>query len=396
MLKKTKGADTTPEGRPRKSRLERAEGTLESTGLLTQFLTTEELVQLSKASTTTRQMTADARKKQALEKLLSAVVCGNEALARKIVTSRPELLLDSSAIVTDLSGKEIKGLTPLHAAICAGDVDMVQMMQEVLQQKLQSGVQLGFEPEVEMQRQFTAIYPDAIDSAAAAQQATGESFKASDLRVIFDAINAAQDEEVQAELINPGQELPGSALNKALRDFRAQFTDLSNQEQIFNPFYLLKAFELYAEQFDDYNGNANSGDQWNRRMLFWRQIIGYMQRHLPACYLQAFAQGIYYIANGGEKLKRDFEFRHDKGFYMRPALGDLNNLGYRWAPAAGRAGRWRVAAYAVAPRPLRPAGLAFKNYCEQKNQVWRTYMPCAAVEAARLRNSVRYSCCNIC
>jgi hypothetical protein len=54
--------------------------------------------------------------------LLSAVVSGNEYLARKIVKAHPELLLNASATVTDLSGKEIKGLTPLQAAMCAGDI----------------------------------------------------------------------------------------------------------------------------------------------------------------------------------------------------------------------------------------------------------------------------------
>jgi hypothetical protein len=221
---KTKGADTTPLG-SRKSPLESAAGTFEGTPMLSAFLTSKELAGLAQASTTTRQMTADVRKKHALKSLLSAVVCGNEDLARKIVTSRPDLLLDSSAIVTDLSGKEITGLTALKAAICAGDVDMVRMIKDVLQQKLQSGVTLNFTPELEIQRQLTTIYPNGIDAKEEEQKADADAFKNANelhnynLMFIFAAINAATDAEVQYELETPGQHKTDSQLNTALHNF---------------------------------------------------------------------------------------------------------------------------------------------------------------------------------
>ena len=116
------------------------------------------------------------------------MACGDEDLARKIVTSRPELLLDLSAIVTDISGKEIKELTPLQAAFCAGDVDMVLMIKEVLHQKLQRGITLSFEPELEMQRQFKLIYPNGVDSNEEAQKVKAQEFKTSTLETIFTAI----------------------------------------------------------------------------------------------------------------------------------------------------------------------------------------------------------------
>jgi hypothetical protein len=333
--------DTAPAGLGKKP-FERAAGAIANTDILPSFLTTRERNNLSEAFRSGRDMTAAARKKHALESLLSAVVSGNEALVRKIITSRSELLLDASAIVTDLSGKEIKGLTPLQAAICAGgDVDMVQMIIDVLQQKLKDGKTLSFEPTLEIQRQFSAIYPNGdIEAVEAEQIANAQKFKTQEsenvfnLSMIFAKINAATDAEVQAELTNPGQHTD-SQLNATLHTFRAQFAATSNQEQIFNPFYLLKAFEFYDEKFDNFNGNDHS--QWNRRNLFWCQVIGYIQRHLPACYLQAFAQGPYYIVKNNEKLKRGFEFRHDKGFYMRPTH-DLNSLGYKFATRAG-AGR---------------------------------------------------------
>ena len=358
------------------------------------------IVAFSEASRAAQRMSSDVRKKHALKSLWTAMVGGNEDLVRKIVTSRPELLLDLSAIVTDISGKEIKELTPLQAAICAGDVDMVQAIKEVLHQKLQRGVTLSFEPELEMQRQFKLIYPNGVDSEETEQQVKAQEFKTSMLNHIFTAINAATVVQVKFELNTPGINNTDSPLNTALHDFRKQFTATSNLEQIFNPFYLLNAFAMYDEQFDNFNGNEN--DKWDKRNLFWRQVVGYIQRHLPACYLQAFAQGIYSIVRDREKLRRDrdreklrrdFEFRYDKGFYMRAAVGDLNNLGYKYA-ASG------VAARPVSPYPdprISFSGRAFSKiiadkkirfgeliYAQSRRQL---FLP-----ADTVCNCIRYSC----
>lgn len=280
---------------------------------------------------------------------LKAAVYGSEDFVREIVTSRPELLLDSSTIVIDLSGKEIKGLTPLQAAICAGDVFMVRMMFEVLTQttapdldqgqyedqdfldmSYQRSVReerikiqkLSFNPWDEIQRQFSAIYPDSIDSVEAAQQALAQEFKTSKLNDIFTAINTVTEIDIQSELKNPGQINDASGpLNVALRDFREQFAHTSNLELIFNPYYLLKAIEFYKEQFNNFNCR-------NRRDLFWRQVIGYIQRHLPAYYLQAFATsmpGILYYHQAN--LERNFKF-----LFPYPLDDRLNNnLGYEYA-----------------------------------------------------------------
>jgi hypothetical protein len=295
-----------------------------------EMLDSPRMVTFSETFLAARDISAETIKKHALKSLLTAVVEGNEALAREFIISHPELLLDCSAIVTDLSGKKIEGLTPLQAAICSGDIDMVQMMKEVLQRKIQRGVQLGFEPELEMQRQFAAIYPDGIDAVYAAQIAKADDFKNANrlenynLLYIFTSITTASEEQIKFELETPGQNNSDSPLNAALHNFRAQFTSTSNQELIFNPFYLLMAFEFYNEEFDNFNDP-------DRRDLFWRQVIGYIQRHLSACYLQAFARSIYYIVEYDEKVRRDFEFNDAKGSYMRANKGELNNLGYNYA-----------------------------------------------------------------
>ena len=75
---------------------------------------------------------------------------------------------------------------------------------------------------------------------------------------------------------------------------------------------------------------------WNsaKNMLFWRQVIGYIQRFLPACYAQAFSQGLYYIVENGEKLRRSLEFRYDPGVFIFPLDADPHfRLGYEYGCA---------------------------------------------------------------
>lgn len=319
---------------PPYSNIQAQEGTLDTIKFL-DWLDPRSILAFSVTCRAATRMSSSAMK----EILLTATVRGDEDFARKILKFHPELLLDYSTIVTDLSGKQIENLTPLQAAICAWDVDMVHMMQDVLQHRLQSGLKLSFEPEAEIQRQFAEIYPDGIDSVVADQQAKAQEFKTQvsasvfNLNRMFDEINAATDAEVQAEITNPGQHTD-SNLNAALHSFRSQFAARAKQERIFNPYYLLAAFEFYEEQYSNFRYNDLPELMYDRRDLFWRQVIGYIQRYLPACYLQEFAQGIYYIAVGNEKLRRSFEFRDEKGRYMLPA-DDFNSLGYKWVVSSG-------------------------------------------------------------
>lgn len=289
--------------------------------------------------------------------VLKAVAYGSEEFVREMVTLQPELLLESSIIVTNFLGKKINGLTPLQAAISSGDVFMVRMMFETLTQttapNLDQGQyedqdflemsydrsvrerrikiqKLSFNPWLTMQQQFSAIYPDGIDSVEHAQQTLAQNFKTAALNGIFVIINAATDAEIQYELNTPGKNNSGSMLNQELHNFRQRVSDTLNQEQIFNPLYLLKAFEIYYEKFNNFHGNQDGSDRLrnNRQMLFWRQVIGYIQRYLPAYYLQAFAQGmrcitLYHQSN----LDRNFEF-----IVPCPLSNSIDDgLGYQYA-----------------------------------------------------------------
>lgn len=273
------------------------------------------------------------RQKEIKFYLLNSVVRGDEDSVKRIITEYPTFITDSSTIVTDLSGKEIKNLTPLQAAICAGDEVMVSMIKEVLLKKQEAGKNLGFDVKHELKRQFQEVYPNGISSEIAAQKIKAKAFIHSMIQPIFISINSAPMEEVKYELQNPGAEKTSGDLNKALRRFRTHFADISSKEKIFNPFYLLLLLHFYDDHYIKFNDPSKWGQRKgvsNRRDLFWVQVIGFTQRYLSASYLQTFAQGVVPIIKHA-KLKRDFEFSCDKGNYMRPT-GDLkNSLGYNYA-----------------------------------------------------------------
>ncbi|OGV37934.1 MAG: hypothetical protein A3E88_03300 [Legionellales bacterium RIFCSPHIGHO2_12_FULL_35_11] len=117
---------------------------------------------------------------------------------------------------------------------------------------------------------------------------------------IIDVISHSSDADVEKAL---SLELPNDALLwLTLEQFRADFTKRSNQEVVFNPQHLIKAFELYDEKYDNWTSNQQD--------LFWRQVVGYVQRFLPANIAMDFAQGLYVRVENKVKSKRSFNFTY--------------------------------------------------------------------------------------
>src|SRR3990167_1899865 len=136
--------------------------------------------------------------------------------------------------------------------------------------------------------------------------------------------------ETEGARRKPANEL---TLMETLNRFREQFTQKSHHEIVFNPQHLLRAFEVYLTQFD--------GWDWNKRDLFWRQLIGFVQRFLPACDAQAFAQGIYYLTEENEALRRSFDFRYGGGSFYPVDFNSCSSLGFDYAGGPIRAPRRR-------------------------------------------------------
>ncbi len=66
----------------------------------------------------------------------------------------------------------------------------------------------------------------------------------------------------------------------------------------FNPQLFTQAVQIYCSDNASHFGN-NEEDP--RAMVFWQQVIGYIQRCMPANYVQAFCNG---IDNTKEKYKK--------------------------------------------------------------------------------------------
>ncbi len=94
----------------------------------------------------------------------------------------------------------------------------------------------------------------------------------------------------------------------------------------FNAQLLVEAFRLFDQNYGAF-GNFNS----RQNNLFWCKVIGYIQRFLPACYAQAFAQGVYHIVEKGEELNRSFDFRFGRGSYFPLDSNSKFRLGYNYA-----------------------------------------------------------------
>ena len=235
--------------------------------------------------------------------LVQAIVYGGLTKSQSLLQANPDslrTLLTEKVTVKDYSRRKVKQ-TAFGAALCAMDDELCEMLARYMTQE-------------EMNDQYQTIFPAGHEAYYQAQTAF-------DFTQIVTAISNSNDADVEKAL---SLELPNNtALWGALEQFRVEFTQRSNQEVVFNPQHLIKAFELYEKY-------AN----WtlNQRDLFWRQVVGYVQRFLPANIAMDFAQGLYARVEKKEKSKRSFNFKYGNGSIFPLSLDrSLGGLGYEWA-----------------------------------------------------------------
>ena len=211
--------------------------------------------------------------------------------------SNPLLLLEK-AKVKDYSGRKIYG-SALQLALGAEDVryhDDEECMAEMIQRylsKLPKGEEI-------MAEQIAAQFPKGYEE----QEKARETNDLQALEKVIDAIAISQnDADCEGAL-------------QAFRDYLQPHGTIKTGKH-FNAQLLVKAFDLY-----DRNYYRFDGDDSRKNNLCWRKVIGYIQRFLPACYAQAFCQGIYSIVEGKEKLTRNLKFRDDKNVAFFPLDSD--------------------------------------------------------------------------
>lgn len=232
------------------------------------------------------------------EALLLHVVRGEQDQAEEIIQANPELLFESGT-VKDFAGNTYVDYSPCQLARYAHDVDMLKMMKPYLAQ-----VKDGEE-------QFLAILKEADNKT--------KEQKPYDFSVLAAAISSNNDAHIK----------------KTLAIFRKHFEPREiKKENSFNIENLRKAYDIYVSNYDTWSVEQNS--------LFWRQVIGYCQRSLPACYAQAFCQGLYNVTMDNEPLKRELKLNDGNHFYPIDINGQTG-LGYSFGVYSFYA-RWRCGA----------------------------------------------------
>ncbi|MDF1796831.1 MAG: hypothetical protein P1U63_09870 [Coxiellaceae bacterium] len=320
-------------------------------GITAGFIDMRSLAQLTITSKQFNRATqAELIRRRTEHALLDHIVKGEEKKAQAMLNANPELILAHTAKTIDYSGKSIEGLTAFQAALCAGDADMVQMMQPYFAALDGGGEQVAL--------QIKTLFPDGFDAHLAHQLRATFDFSA-----IFDAISIASDDEVKNALALSGVEFKQSdtarskadsalTLTEAMNRFRESFTNTSLREQTYNPQHLLQAIRLYASTFkaeilEDWLQDRRGRDlNWDkgRHDLFWRQVIGFCQRFVPACTAQAFAQGLDSVVTLPGRnwvvkpLQRNLMFQKDGCDVFYPIGVEKSGLGFDYASAKSGAG----------------------------------------------------------
>ena len=280
-----------------------------------------------------------AKFQELVNSIVLVVVQGDLNQTETLIAQKPALSSEKGEAI-DYSRRLVSDVTPFQAALCAWDDEMWEMLEKYMTSE-------------EVAHQYQEIFPEGHEKYFADQTPF-------DFSVIVNAITQGSAADVQAAL-NKKQD--DSLLCQSLNQFRADFTALSYQEKVFNPKHLIKALELYDQQFENWD--------WPKRDLFWRQVIGFTQRFLPANIAQDFAQGLNYRVEEKEKSRRSFNFRFGGGSIYPLIFDSLSGLGFDYAVRGrwGGAGEWSHCTPATGPAgPTQlPIARLFQNYLEQKH-----------------------------
>lgn len=279
--------------------------------------------------------TGDRIQSDAVNPILQLVVFGEEGKVKaaleavKSNATQLSALLSNTGTAIDYSDRTITGMTLLQAAAAAGDIEMCQMLKSYMDAN-------------EFNNQLAELFPEGIEAYEAKQQQDAFNFDA-----ILATIAAANTTDLDAALSKQNN---GSALCRELDVFRDQFKQVAQTEKIFNPYHLLRACEAYSTLWDQCERDGSDRD-YQKRDLFWRQIIGYVQRFVPACYAQAFVQGLWDLVKVGgyqgsdwrpKALERNLKFKYDPGSYFSADSSSSRSvcpgLGFDFAIYAGGGG----------------------------------------------------------
>lgn len=238
---------------------------------------------------------------QVIRDFQRVVLSDNKELALDQLQKKPRLLTDRIAqargIVIDKSGKAYKEMSALQIALCLWDIELVIKMREIYLAAYPHNGQ------AEIDLQIREIFPRGVEVYRQSQTAF-------DISGLVDVITKSSSDDLNAALAGPQN---GSQLCAAIANFRENFKSCCLQEKVFNPQHLIAAFKSFKENVVEWNQA--------QRNLFWRQVIGYMQRFMPLhCALDQEAVADIQF----DKLGYDFALCN--GREVRNVLGDSMSI----------------------------------------------------------------------
>jgi len=310
------------------------------------------------------------------------VVHGDLEEAKVMLDKNPSLVLYSGQI-TDYSGRTIKG-TAYQIALGADDVSraahpdegMADMIRDYFIKALSDDEKRANE---EISKQFKEQFPEkefpeyyeadkkkraeiikrkeVADPDIKALETLANTILHADAKEIKATLTGEQDQDGWDEYILTVSGECAKAL-QAFRDYLKPQTVIKKGKH-FNTQLLVKALEKYiGEQYDLFGGHLNNP----KNLLFLRQVIGYIERYLPANLAQAFCQGLGYAAR--QSLERNLKLKDSSFFYPRD-LSSSSGLGFNHAVWGG----WDRGAVDMIGATIDGGwSRSWKAYVEQKQQ----------------------------
>lgn len=144
------------------------------------------------------------------------------------------------------------------------------------------------------QREHDKIFPKSnSDDSRSVIKRIEDTFKEQkpfDFRLIINAINSASEDTLRHQIKHPRN--TDTTLGMLLEEFRSEFSEVSFNEEIFNPQHYLHALEMANKHITPYSFQDT---------IFSSQVFGTVQLNMPTHLLHAHAQGLYNISSGNKR-----------------------------------------------------------------------------------------------
>jgi hypothetical protein len=333
------------------------------------YLPNDTLAQLAATNKRLRFSLSETLKERQPAQLLEYVLKPTQENVRKaklMIAAHPELMFIETTGIEWASGVEetvdeagvphhravprIVKSSPFQGALGAGDKELYEYMAEHFDKvvyKNENGeiIETGIQ---RAQKQMQEQFPNGFEYQKVEKEFTD---------LMTEVVNAIATDQTLID-----HNTPSEATQAVLKQFRNYLLPKDvTQGHHFNLNYLIEAFNLYNQNWDLWNSNQLS--------LFWRQVIGYLERLVPAVGAQAFCQGLYYYVEQNQPPTRSLKVYSyltstDIEYFSSSDVSAAAGLGFDFGIYTGAitvAGVWGRACGGVLSTLL-------KNYVEQKQQ----------------------------